>query len=131
MLLYNGLSRYLEHRAYALYGADNVLPNMIRNVVSKFLEVTKEVPEDKRGSYIRSVCEILVKRGGISLLRSLIHPRSSCPSRIYEDDASAIALSFAMLMGNDNIADLLLAQDVSPRLRNKQSRLVRLIDLIG
>ncbi len=87
---------------------------MIRNVVSKFLEVTQEAPEDKRGSYTRKVCGILVEHVDLIIFRSLINRGSKHLCMISEDDTSAIALSFAMLMGNDNVVDLLLAQDISP-----------------
>jgi hypothetical protein len=103
----------LEHRAVALYGVPDVLPNLINKIVDVFLDTTETSSPEARTEWTRIVCHTLV--GPIphhKTTRLTFKPSKTQASIIAERSGEQEALIIAVLVGEKDVAARLVAQDV-------------------
>jgi hypothetical protein len=60
-LLNKGLAKYVECRAYALYGAHDIIPSRIREVSGLVMTFIGETLVEKKATYMRCICEAIAK----------------------------------------------------------------------
>jgi len=113
-LLHRHVKLFLVYRCKSLYGAPEVLPNLVRNVVEHFMTATSQASGTDREAYMDRVCDAIVNHCRANMLSSLaIKPTPIVRRRFASDPIQVYCLAIAILMKEKELVSHYLSQGVS------------------
>lgn len=97
ILLKHGTALYLEYRSTALFGAQEILPSLVRGIVDTFMNITGTSSKERRGEYLKSTCAVVATRAR-AVGNFIFNPRKDIANCYLTDKIENDALAVAVAM---------------------------------